>query len=361
MTSIRVLISLVLSSLVIFTLAWSITYGFKNFVKTLVTKKIFIVFFILLVTGCHLKTEYPFLPYSQPSTPVEVIPGVYKYNNPVLVGSPNWEGEMIGEISSIYDNEENLFKTWYRGYSGWSCQLGYAYSYDGVTWFKNLTPILTNVLAYAYVLKLSNIYYLFAVDQNDNDLYRWSSIDGINWNINNSGNPILTNNPSILWENNFICNCAVIYDDEDPIYPWKMLYEASGDYFQIGYAYSSDGLSWTKYSGNPVITKSINWKSFCVGNPDLIKINGIYYCVYGGSNGTNWSIGGSYSTNLIDWTDSTNSPFIEPTLLWENTNTSDPSVIIKSGVLFIYYSANQTKPCQGLVIVSNIILENFLN
>lgn len=281
--------------------------------------------------------------------------------NSVMTADTAWESSVIGETSILYDS--GVFKMWYRGNSGFASALGYASSSDGRTWTKHPgNPFITGAY-FPFVLKIGGVFYLFAV-KTDDRLYRWSGTNGIDWTADNGGNPIMVHDAGLSWENAYICNVAVIHEP-GTIYPWKMLYEAGGTGFQIGYAYSTNGLHWIKYAGNPVLGKIPGtWKSVFTGNPELLKINNAYYAIYGGHDGTGWKIGWSWSTNLIDWTDGTNNPILSHTQAWENNELADPSVAYnvtgKPFTTYLIYGGGQN--AQGLATLSNISLENyFLN
>jgi len=67
----------------------------------------------------------------------------------------------------------------------------------------------------------------------------------------------------------------------------------NGTNYQIGYATSSDGISWTKYGANPVLRlSSSGWDNAYVRDPSVIKeTDGTYKMWYNGYNGhilSNW-------------------------------------------------------------------------
>ena len=105
------------------------------------------------------------------------------------------------------------------------------------------------------------------------------STDGINF-TKYSGNPILTNDKP--WELNGILDGSVIMDNGT----LKMVYmnsNASG----FGFATSSDGLNWVKDNNNPFFTinnTANNWADDDIAYPSLVKTNNeyrIYYCGIG--------------------------------------------------------------------------------
>ena len=154
----------------------------------------------------------------------------------------------------------------------------------------------------------------------DNGTYHWygyyvhvnhaTSSDGINWTQDTANNPVLT--ASEPWEGS---NVGVPTTwKEGSIY--HMIYRAgSGDTRALGYANSTDGVNWTKYSGNPVISPGGAGEWDNQGGMDpwgVIKINSTYYLFYntvGGASGIgSRCVGLATSTDLLNWTKDLNNP-----------------------------------------------------
>jgi hypothetical protein len=265
----------------------------------------------------------------------------YAYN-PVMGPTLSWEGTVVGEPTILY--EGGVFKMWYRGNVGANSALGYATSSDAHTWTKDPSAPFITGYAYPVVIKVSGLYYLFQVSMSNDRLYRWSSTDGRSWSINNNGNAILSPTAG-TWDDRSICNVAVYYDASGTP-AWRMLYEAKGysnGIFQIGYAYSSDGLSWTKRS-SPVLPNGVGSEA---GNPgEILFINGKYHLwtgiVVGG-----WKIYHTTTTDFNTW--STPQLAIGTGLAWEGTHVADPSVGYgPGGRLYMLYNGGQNQ--QGLAL-----------
>ncbi|MBI4243625.1 MAG: hypothetical protein HY606_06005, partial [Planctomycetes bacterium] len=76
---------------------------------------------------------------------------------------------------------------------------------------------------------------------------------GVDW-VKYEGNPVLTLGAYGSWEADHVHNAVVI--KEGTIY--KMWYNGyDGQRSRTGYATSPDGVNWTKYSGNPVLSATI--------------------------------------------------------------------------------------------------------
>ena len=79
----------------------------------------------------------------------------------------------------------------------------------------------------------------------------------------------------------------------------------------IAYATSKNGLTWTKYSSNPVITQpsSPDWGFTDLGDPCVLKVNGQYWMYFSGSTTTNYKLVGlATSTDGISWNNHGSNP-----------------------------------------------------
>ncbi|HSL16961.1 MAG TPA: hypothetical protein VLB51_03555 [Methylomirabilota bacterium] len=125
-------------------------------------------------------------------------------DNPVLEVGPagSWDDYYVAPGSAIFDS--GVYKLWYSGYNGSFDQIGYAESTDGIEWVKFPTPVLGEI---SY--------------------------------------------PDV-WDP-WVFNPSVVFDGS----VYHMWY-AGGDYpvgeWMIGYAFSTDGVEWSRHRDNPVIS-----------------------------------------------------------------------------------------------------------
>jgi predicted GH43/DUF377 family glycosyl hydrolase len=221
-------------------------------------------------------------------------------DKPVLnVGNnTSWDRHsvQIGAVIKI----ENIYRMYYTGMNSpnsyW--HVGLATSTDGINWTKLPNPVLYGgedepQIHVDCVVKYNNVYLTYYTIRNPYSIPFYSigmaiSEDGITW-TKYGGNPILEN--SDLWENGGVFFPSVILDGNQ----FKMVYmNASADAF--GMATSSDGINWTKLSSNPIFTKentSNDWAEQDIAYPHLMKIGNEYRIYYSGiGNGAdNYQIG----------------------------------------------------------------------
>ncbi len=106
-------------------------------------------------------------------------------------------------------------------------------------------------------------------------------------NLNNykyHSNPILTAGKIGEWDEKGIERVVVLrvaYND------WRMWYACLGKIRNIGYATSKDGINWTKYAHNPVLTSSEKWENNFLSPSGVVQLNGRFYLYY-------WSPGHVY-------------------------------------------------------------------
>lgn len=93
---------------------------------------------------------------------------------------------------------------------------------------------------------------------------------------------------------------------------WHMLYRGKGAVYQIGYANSTDGLNWVKYSGNPVIQNGtgVDWDNDDLDPWGVIKVGDTYYLYYNTITSPR-EVGIATSTNLTVWTKDANNPIFD--------------------------------------------------
>ena len=193
--------------------------------------------------------------------------------NPVLRRDQPWaESDYICEPNLLY--VDGLFRVWFSQMHppNGKTALGYATSRDGFTWSKHAgNPVLASDRVEVHrpsVMWHQGVYYLYAV-QHENDarsasMRRWVSRDGITWE-----DETCVMHATQDWERG-LSNMAVVVDDGGT---WRMIYTGADapPAPQFGYAWSPDGLTWTKYEGNPVIS------GFYGGDPFMARIEDWYY------------------------------------------------------------------------------------
>lgn len=231
----------------------------------------------------------------------ESVDGINWNRHPQPVLSPGssgtWDSWAVHPGAII--KEDNIYKMYYTGfanqYGPW--YIGIATSTDGINWSKKPTPILSGgsgwefQIAACYILKHNNLYYLYYIGKN-HPQYKIGlaiSSDGVNF-TKYSGNPILQNDK--YWENTGVLWPTIFTENNQ----YKMVYmDAQSRGF--GMAYSNDGINWVKDQSNPFFRReqtSNNWAAGKIAYPSAIKVNNelrIYYSGYSDTYNTDMKIG----------------------------------------------------------------------
>lgn len=149
---------------------------------------------------------------------------------------------------------------WYTGYDGSNYRIGYA------TWH--------------------------GVSEYGDDWKKW----------NESGGPVLDIGPPGSWDDARVVHSQVLHVNGT----YRMWYRGNdGSVDRVGYATSTDGLTWEKYNctGGPVLERGAPgaWDDFGVGFPAVVYDGSLFHMWYPGWRGVNWRIGYATSTDGAVW------------------------------------------------------------
>ena len=235
--------------------------------------------------------------------------------NPVLEPGETgeWDGAYRGQVAVIKDGA--TYKMWYSGgASTGPWQTGYATSTDGVEW---------DIYAGNQVLEAGGP---GSWDEQDSDgptvikdgaTYKmWyhgcnadysvcsigyaTSPDGVNW-TKYAGNAVLEQIPG-QWDESGLGWPRVIKNGAT----YEMWYHSDG---KLGYATSPDGVAWTKYAGNPVLSEG--WDAAGVGVSTLLLDDATYKMWTTSGAGATRGIGYFESSDGIHWTQLVSNPLLQ--------------------------------------------------
>lgn len=274
--------------------------------------------------------------------------------NPVLINGSagSWNSENVEAPFVLFDGVE--YKMWFSGFDGTKTRIGLATSSDGINWTEySNNPVLDTGIPgewdqnYAYspaVIYDGREYKMWyaGYDGNSVRIGLATSPDGINW-TKYSGNPVLSDGTTGTWDDGEVLTRAVIFDGEN----YKMWFSGHNGNLetQIGYATSPDGTHWEKYSGNPVMSQTANvWDSFSVRAPAVIYDGVEYKMWYDGSNRFNRYIGYASSSDGITWNKEP-----DPVLLigasgtWEDKSLYYPAVLFDQNKYKMWYTGQDSQ------------------
>ena len=288
--------------------------------------------------------------------------------NPGSSGS--WDSSAVLDPCVLKDTD-GTFKMYYVGYgntSNGNPNIGLATSRDGINWTKYAgNPVLAPSESYdgymweARVIKDNDTYKMWYQAANNasspmSTNYATSS-DGIRW-TKYSGNPVLTPTAG-SWDASYAGVRYVIKANN----VYNMYYETNTAVGNDGLATSSDGINWTKYSGNPILTSSPGQWDYANDIPNVILKNGVYYIYYSTNSGPPSRVGLATSTDGMNFTKDTSSPIINlvgTSSTWDTGSRGELVSLMQpddSGKLYGYYRGI-SNGLWSIGLLSNLTLEN---
>lgn len=164
--------------------------------------------------------------------------------------------------------------------------------------------------------------------------------------VRNPSNPVLVPGPT-AWDSWEVLIPRIYYDGST----YQMWYSgwSQSSNSQIGYATSSDGISWTKSTSNPVLSPGPSgaWDSRSVSSATVVNTGSAHMMWYQGtqrfSNGTTTrGIGLATSVDGITWTKSTENPVMQATPGIDQSYLSYPWVLKVADEYKMWYTCRST-------------------
>jgi len=231
-------------------------------------------------------------------------------------------------VGNIY-----IWVTWGTTPSDWIDYSGNPVLSPSGTYFE------THGVGQANILFIDDVYkmwYLGDAGANNNFVMYAESNDGINW-TRPYPSPVLFPGPTGSWDDLSVHPGAIIYDNGE----YKMFYcgwSYTDGPWHIGLATSVDGINWIKYP-NPVLYASGGWE-YQLATSSVLKIDNVYYLYYTGRNLPILKIGLATSTDGINWTRYSGNPILPYDQSWEGTGVYYPSVY-KTNNMYVMIYMNQ--------------------
>ena len=269
-----------------------------------------------------------------------------KYSgNPLNLGleNPSWPWV-------VYDGR--MFKMWYTGVTVPRTEkIYFADSPNGVDWALHGIVLDKGeagswddeFVCHAAVLFDGSTYRMWYIGHGESAGYDMvgyaTSSDGIIW-VRPEANPVLVPGGNGGWDDWNIAGISVIFNGTQYI----MWYSAQATYAAnvgMGVATSFDGVSWTKYSGNPVMVGGPNgWDSAHVWAGPVITNDSHYKMWYAGQpRDYPGSIGLATSPDGFSWSKYSENPVLEPGSpgSWDSATILSPCVVEKDDNLLMWY------------------------
>ena len=295
-------------------------------------------------------------------------------------GSGQWDEAYVERPVVIKDG--TTYRLWYTGEnSGGTMQIGYATSTDGMSWTKSgSNPVLqpgasggtwdTQHVGVPWVIwdgdvSLFKMWYAGTNDPSqelDAQIGYATSSNGTSW-IFPGSTPVLPEGGANDWDGEGVVAPTVLKDNDAPASErykmWYVGYNETAMVMGIGYAYSSDGISWTKWNdagttgdpyanSDPVLSLGPpgSWEDNWVFSPSVVKEGSVYRMWYDAESSTLPSgIGYAYSIDGISWRKYKGNPVVmegdQSTDDFDEFGAFDPAVIKDGNIYKMWYTGNK--------------------
>lgn len=207
-------------------------------------------------------------------------------------------------------------------------------------------PSYPNAVSQGKIIYEDGVYkmwYMCTYNAGKGNIWYAESADGINW-VNKTSAPVFASGPEGSWDDYSVGTGAVIKDSNT----FKLYYistKVSYGRSNIGLATSTDGIHWQRYT-NPVLL-SDSTDEYHIGTESVLKVNGTYYMYYSASPAWNYNqfvIGLATSSDGVNWKKYSGNPVLSPTLQWEGIGVLYPAVIYDNNrFIMIYSNTDRTK------------------
>jgi hypothetical protein len=183
-------------------------------------------------------------------------------------------GQSPGQPNVIYESGAKILAgTVFKMWVGTAIGLCYAESNDGLSWTEYSSNPVISAASHMFprIFKYNGIYYLYASVLGGSPIAAYTSTDGVTWTLQNPS--AITLGSSNAFDGSSIYASGVLGVINGTWYMSYAGYNATvSQTYPAGLATSTDGIHWTKYSGNPIINDGIISANF-----DFHTVNGIYY------------------------------------------------------------------------------------
>jgi len=160
-----------------------------------------------------------------------------------------------------------------------------------------------------------------------------------------SNNPVLDIGPPGVFDDGHIWHHSVLFEEQT----YKMWFTGAPvnrSAGQIGFANSTDGTNWSKDSANPIVSPGAvgEWDNPIVLNPVVIRDGDTLKMWYGGNNFNKGRVGYATSTDGITWIKSESNPVMDsgPPGSWDELGAVPQTVIFDGNTYHMWYFGPDT-------------------
>jgi len=305
-------------------------------------------------------------------TPVTEMPWTPEFTrtspDPVLPAGEAGTWDSIGTLLPSVARTNSGYVMWYAGTAADDYIVGAATSPDGVEWTKDpRNPLFTGDGIEGSWRRYSTnspmivehdgtwyMYYTGRAEETGNlTLGLATGTDPVHL-TDVATNPVFSwNDDESSWAGQAAAHPAVIYN---PAGWWELWY--STGYHKIGYAYSPDGLSWSRYCKNPVFEgdpENLDWETNQVKANEVILWHDWYFMTYSAGDTGAFTIGWAASRDGLHWLRNPEPVFLPPEEpgTWESNSVLSAPIMPVGDELWMWYSGTgMTGSAIGLATAS---------
>ncbi|MFH0829347.1 MAG: hypothetical protein V1907_04185 [Candidatus Kerfeldbacteria bacterium] len=302
------------------------------------------------------------------------LPKAQKYQNgPILTASTDsakWDSNNHVAGNCIVKDAHGTINLFYYAGTKDGASVGLARSKDNKKFTKLSAPVLTPGPTGTWDSGVVSVYPNCIIQRNDGtywmyysgspkgspDFY-WNKVgaigvafskDLIHWS-KYENNPIFTATDAKSWESEGIFEPSVYfngdeYGGKDAFMMWYGGNAADGR-MGIGLATSNNGVTWTRYSKNPVLMhskNSNNFDAYTIEVHSVVKYGNGFVMAYEATDRkfpSRFAIGLASSTNGKTWKKSADNPILQagPVGSWDSFGVYHPSIVIDANKIYLYY------------------------
>lgn len=306
----------------------------------------------LLLASCGGYGDFR-LPEQKNSREVEI--GFVSSKEPILVPSPKPAWDSVDVLNPSLVRTPGGYLNLYSGYDGRTWHTGLATSPDGIVWEKKgrvLSPQLPWEGDYiaangtALVRNGEILYWYQASQPPVIGLAR--SKDGRNWT--REANPVLLPGPRMSWDEKGVADPYVL-EVNGTLYMYYLGQDRARRQ-RLGVARSQDGIRWEKLRSGPVLDMG-DYGAFDetgLGEPAVWIQHGSYWMLYTARDRHEVRrIGLARSQDGIHWTRYRKEPVITGWAPWNEKVVCDPHVEVSSGQVRVWIGGgNRPEPAENL-------------
>jgi predicted GH43/DUF377 family glycosyl hydrolase len=303
---------------------------------------------VLLLTGCSRYAEFSLPVLPAPNQRVE-----YEWTlmpAPVLSRSGPGTFDSVDALNPSVVVAKGSHWNFYSGYDGKTWRTGLATSPDGLAWSKRgkvLSPDPQTwegdyIAANGSVVHDGNRFvHWYQGGRLPRIGYAWSD-NGLQWTKRST--PVLDVGPRSSWDERGVADPYVIREGD-----WFYMYFLGQDRARrqrLGVARSRDGLSWEKYRDNPILELGApgSFDETGLGEPAVWSEQGWYWMLYTARDRKEFRrLGLARSRDGVHWSRVSQQPVLAGSQPWDSAVVCDPHVVRDATGTGVYFGGG-TKP-----------------